>query len=310
MENTFLSDMKDAIADAERDGRLLTLEGVTGLSGDKLVGLLQRSARLAATRATACYLEIGVFQGLTLTSVAAAAPSLPCFGIDNFSQFDSDGRNKGITQERLSRHTKGNGHLINADFEDALLGLREHIHDQRIAVYFIDGPHDYRSQYLCLDFARPYLADDVVILVDDANYEHVRRATADWLKANQDFALLYESYSPSHPNNMNADTKAAAQAGWWDGINVIVRDPGHRFGRIYPPVADERERYFNDHLVHSARHAELAPRLLQACTSPLPMALARVARLLLQRPAEDRFRTLNTYSGKLTTRTAPERSGD
>ena len=297
----YIQEISAAINESEKQGRLIELEGVTGLSGDKLVGLLQRCAQIVMNADNACYLELGVFQGLTLTSVATAVPSMMCFGIDNFSQFDPDGENRSIVEQRLNKHTSGNSSLINADFEEALLSLRQYIGDREVALYFIDGPHDYRSQYISLDFARQYLSNEAIVLVDDSNYEHVRRANHDWLKANPDFALLYEAYTPSHPSNMTEDSERVVRLGWWNGINVIVRDPHTSLERIYPPVDSSRERYFNDHFVHPARYAELAPELLNAVAAPFPLFLLKLARVLFKRKCGERFSSMNTYSKNLKT---------
>lgn len=99
---SYINDVIAAISASESSGRLKTLEGVGGLSGDKLVGALQRCAALDPSSA---YVEVGVFQGLTLASVAAAAPAKSCFGIDNFSQFDPDGVNKSVVERRLAQHS-------------------------------------------------------------------------------------------------------------------------------------------------------------------------------------------------------------
>jgi hypothetical protein len=297
----YIKEIASAIEQSESHGRTTHLEGVTGLSGDKLIGLLQRLAKNRATD-DECYLELGVFQGLTLTSVAAAAPTMSCFGIDNFSTNNTDRRNRQIMEERLSKHTVGNASLINEDFEDALLSLPNHIGDKLVSVYFIDGPHDYRSQYLSLEFALPHLADEVVILIDDSNYEHVRRANADWLKANPEFALLFEAYTPSHPRNLKTSDLNLAKEGWWDGLNVIVRDTNKLLPRSYPPVASSRERYFNDHVVHADQHAELAPRLLSVFSSSMLRAYAGFTKLLFERSKfRNRFRSMNTSSEELKT---------
>ena len=49
-------------------------DGLNGISGLKTVGLLQRLAQLCASEEDTCYLEIGVYQGLTLVSTALEAP--------------------------------------------------------------------------------------------------------------------------------------------------------------------------------------------------------------------------------------------
>ena len=67
-------------------------DGLGGFPSEKLVtSLCALAGRLTA--ADTCYLEVGVFQGLTRLSVAAANPELAWFGIDNSSQLDRGGGN-------------------------------------------------------------------------------------------------------------------------------------------------------------------------------------------------------------------------
>lgn len=299
----FLEKVVVAIEQAEASGRLVAPEGVTGLAGERTAGLLQRCAGLLQG-SHECYLEVGVFQGFTLASVAAAAPALACFGIDDFSQFDAEGKNRSIVEARLRRHASGNATLLDRDFEQALLALPLHLGERRIGVYFVDGPHDYRSQLLCLELARPWLSERAVIVVDDSNYEHVRRANADWLRFHPEFALLFEAYSAAHPDNLSPEGRAAVQKEWWNGVNVMVRDAQRRLPRAFPPVDADRARYFNDHLVHPARDAEMAPELLAAVAPFSPRALLRlVVRLLRSRRAHPgRHARANTYSAGLPSR--------
>jgi hypothetical protein len=60
------------------------------------VALLQRLAAARAGEASVCYAEVGVFQGLTMLSVALAAPGLACIGIDDFSILDPKGENLAV----------------------------------------------------------------------------------------------------------------------------------------------------------------------------------------------------------------------
>lgn len=296
----FIRKVIEAISDSEENGRDKTLPGVTGLSGDKLIGLLQRCTKNISSNYDGVYLEIGVYQGLTLSSVAASSPGVKCFGIDNFSQYDPEGVNREIVENRLKNNTAGNGFLINEDFEKALLSLPQYIGENKVAVYFVDGPHDYRSQYLCLDFVRDNLADNAVILIDDANYEHVRRASSDWLKSNNNYSLLYEAYTSSHPSNMSVDEKLIAQKGWWNGVNVIVSDSEGLLEKNYPPVDSGCEKYLNDHLIHAEKFSELAPVLLQAIRLSFPRMLVKFCYILFKRNIfRGGFDNLNTNSKNL-----------
>ncbi len=303
-----LGAVRDAIEATEATPLLIDARdrGLTGISGLKSVGLLQRLARVAEGH-DSCYVEIGVFQGLTLVSTALAAPTLPCFGIDNFRILDPEGTNKSIVDQRLRDFATTNAHLINMDFEVALASLLEQTNGQKMSVYFVDGPHDYRSQLVCLLAAKPLLSPGAVIVIDDANYPAVRQATYDFLTSHPDFALIFEAYTDAHPANLDAATLAAAENGWLNGVNVIVHDPAHRVDRTLPPVSDDRTLYFNDWLVHRLALAELAPEALALAHAVVDGADAKAETAALKAAyapfapvAEARLRDRNTYSQGLT----------
>ena len=240
-------------------------ESLSGFSGEKLLQAISHACKLVNySNPDQIYVEVGVFQGLSLTSVCAANPSLQCFGIDNFSQFDSEGRNKNLTMDRLKKFTAGNGSLIDLDFEDALINLNDYIGDSKVGVYFIDGPHDYRSQYLCLEFAKPNLGQNAFVFVDDSNYEHVRQANYDWLVANPDYTLLYERYTDKHPVNMRSDELLAAKEGWWNGVNILVHDPDKTLARKFPKLNGDKSRFYNDHIVHQSKYQAVVTQILKS----------------------------------------------
>lgn len=264
MEDTqlnFLKNVVAAIRETEENGLLTDRrrDGLAGISGMKTVGVLQRLARLFAADPVACYVEIGVFQGLTLVSTALEAPGLPCFGIDNFATLDPDGKNKEIATERITSFGVTNATLIDDDFEAALANLNDPLGGRKIGVYFVDGPHDYRSQMVCLLKGLRHLHDRAVIVVDDANYTFVRQSTADFLAGHRDFKMVFEAYSPDHPANMEKEELSRWEAGWLNGVNILVRDPDGLLPNIAPPTVSDRTLYFNDWLVHRLRRAELAP---------------------------------------------------
>ncbi len=237
---------------------------LTGFSGKKILRLLQELVNSKEQNPQQVYLEVGVFQGMTLLSTAHAT-SIPCFGIDNFNFFDPDKKNRSIIEQRRTQLGIENAHLINLDYEDALADLPQQIgKNQQIAVYFIDGPHDYRSQLMCLQLALPYLTEGAVIVVDDCNYQHVRQANRDFLVTHPEFKLLFESYTPCHPMNMTVAQKEAATQGWWDGINVLIHDPTDSLPRNYPPTERSRTLFENDHLIHSAEYGLSAIHALNA----------------------------------------------
>ena len=94
-------------------------DGLGGFPSEKLVtSLCALAGRLTA--ADTCYLEVGVFQGLTRLSVAAANPELAWFGIDNSSQLDRGGGNGAIVELRRTALGLTNARAVDVDYEDAL----------------------------------------------------------------------------------------------------------------------------------------------------------------------------------------------
>lgn len=306
----FLGRVLDAVVSANNEGLLnherqtLAADVLTGYSGSKLVGALQRLCGLFDGDETACYLEIGVFQGLTLNSVACANPGLPCFGIDNFAFFDPKQENMAIVKNRMTALGNNNADIINFDYEDALSSLDGFLKGRKIGVYFIDGPHDYRSQLMCLEFALPYLHERAVIVVDDSNYEHVRQANADFLRTHSEWALLAQAYTPAHPSNLDSTQRTIAKEGWWNGVNVLCRDPNFLIPREVPPTRRSRERFVTDHLIHPHRMAPLSVECLELVDALTTISVRKLARAILNlirkyqssRQELGDFRAMNTYS--------------
>lgn len=296
----------ECISSAEKSGLVEGSENsvLTGFSGKKLIGTLQRLSRLYSD---AVYLEVGVFQGLTLLSVANSNSSLPCYGIDNFAHFDPGSKNLGIVKDRASQLGISNYNIINKDYEDALADLKN-VLDKPVGVYFVDGPHDYRSQLICLEMIKPYLHEQAVIIVDDSNYNHVRQANRDFLVCNPEFKLLFEAYTDCHPQNMTKAQEDEARNGWWDGVNIIVRDPQDALEVALPDTRRDRILYENEHVVHSHRLAELSPYALEVASLlfsnqfyKFPRALLGLYKKYLANKKEyaSRWKFVNTYSDKL-----------
>ncbi|MFQ5864011.1 MAG: class I SAM-dependent methyltransferase [bacterium] len=299
------------ISCAEKEGILDSsiYDSSTGFSGKKIIGLLQRLTPIFEDDDTACYLEVGVFKGLTLLSTAISSPNLICFGIDNFAFFDPKKENLSYVKSRLAKYELKNVHIINSDYESAFSDLHSYIGKKKIAVYFIDGPHDYRSQILTLFLALPYLHENAVIIVDDCNYRHVRQANNDFLIINPKWKLIFEAYTHCHPDNMTDDMSYLAREGWWNGVNVLVKDSANELIPMYPPTESSRKLYENDHIIHGARFAEVVPQLLDFFQSILRLNLYKAGKssikLILncarnKNDFKSRFDSMNTFSADLT----------
>jgi len=285
---------------------LFTDPQLTGFSGRKIIALLQNLATCLDVQ-NESYLEIGVYRGMSLVSVSKVFEGTT-YGIDNFSQFDKEKRNYNLIRDHCERLKPGNLNLINDDFEAALRNLRNHIGNKKIGLLFIDGPHDYRSQLMCLLLSKEYLSGNAVIVIDDSNYRHVRQASADFLAVCPEYSLAFERYTKAHPGNMPAEEKENAMEGWWNGINVLVgREmsglPGKKISTI-----ENRILYYNDHHIHSSRYADCAPEAITVTHALKPFRplklFYRLCRLYKKVRASDKlfhgkYKHLNTYTDDL-----------
>lgn len=249
--------IKQAIIDTNEKGALIDLK-LNGASGAKVIGTLQRIAQLLPD--DQCYVEIGVFQGMSLLHTAKAAPHIKAFGIDNFAQFDKDNKNQTLIEQRRSDNNIQNSYLINLDFEEALDKLDTYLQGKKIGLFFVDGPHDYRSQLVCLMMAKKYLSDDCVILIDNSNYNHVRQANRDFLVSHPEYKMIFEAYSKSHPANLKGEELEEAWRNWLDGINIIIKDNDHLLEPMYPETIESKEMFFNDHKLYPMRNSIFAWR--------------------------------------------------
>ena len=196
-------------------------EELIGFSGKKLfntiVGLTKN------LEYNAIYLEIGVYRGKTLLTNAVSNPHVRCVGIDNFSLFNESKTNKEIVEKKIKELNLKNVQLLDMDYEFALDNLNKFLKkDEKVGVFFIDGPHDYRSQLVPLLKIEKYLTNKSLIIIDDANYAHVRQATKDFLSINNSFKLLCEAYTETHVANLEEIKKQNVLDGWWNGVNIII----------------------------------------------------------------------------------------
>jgi protein O-GlcNAc transferase len=159
------------------------------------------------------YLEVGTLCGNSLLSAALFNGSTRCIGIDNFSQYDTDGRNKRSLRDNLGKFSDPkNIEFYDQDYREAVSGIFSKEPALKINVYYYDGEHSYESQVEGLSIVLPYLADKCIILVDDINMGSVDRANKYFLRKNPDFKTAFK-----------VRTKDNSSEDWWNGFEVITR---------------------------------------------------------------------------------------
>ena len=158
------------------------------------------------------------------------------------------------------------------------------------------------SQLMCLELALPYLHDNAIMLVDDCNYRHVRQANRDFLVTHPEWKLLFEACTTCHPVNMNPEDQEEARQGWWNGVNVLVRDPLGELLTMYPPTERSRQVFENEHFIHATKIASEAILLVRAFYS---LNIVKTVRSFLKLPVlffrngkmfKERFNLTNTHS--------------
>jgi hypothetical protein len=74
-------------------------------------------------------------------------------------------------------------------------------------VYYYDAAHDYESQLRGLQLVEPHLAREALLVVDDSDWDEVRRATADYLTEEPKAQLIFD---------------IPGSDGWWEGMQVLA----------------------------------------------------------------------------------------
>lgn len=147
------------------------------------------------------YVNVGVWNGFTFFSGLAGNAGQRCTGIDNFSHKNSP---REAFLERFERF-RGAGHTFHEmDYRDYFA----RVHEGPIGFYLFDGPHTYQDQLDGLRLAEPFFAENCVIMVDDTNWEEVRRANFDFIVGSPNqYEVLLDVLTPKsgHPTFWNGE---------------------------------------------------------------------------------------------------------
>lgn len=152
------------------------------------------------------FVNVGVWHGFTLLSGMANNEQKTCVGIDNFTQF---GCPREAFLERFNHYKGPHHHFYEMDYADYFSG----VHKGPIGFYIYDGNHSYEYQIRGLKAAEPFLSDNAIILVDDANYEVVRESTVDFVcDSSYEYEVILDetTFCNYHPT-------------LWNGVMVLQR---------------------------------------------------------------------------------------
>src|ERR671914_851990 len=128
------------------------------------------------------YLEIGSWHGRTLLSAAAHNEGRLCIACDKFRAF---GWHTGFgylarraLRRNVARYPNGRAVIHVYDMPSRRFLARRRYRGS-VGVFFYDGDHSYRGTRQSIAAAARWLSRRAVVLVDDWNVAHIRRATFD-----------------------------------------------------------------------------------------------------------------------------------
>ena len=201
-----LPELFDAFPDGTpRDPRFAqVLAAVPGLAAPNNLALLNLAASLLGPDES--YVELGTFRGTSL--IAAMLGNDGDFvAIDNF---EMGHRSREALDENLAQFgLAGRAEILEGDAFSLLRGGA--LEGRRVGVYYYDAAHSYEAHLEGLRLVEPYLAEPALVVVDDTDWEQVRRATQDYLAGQPRARLLVE-----------VGGKGRGQPAWWEGVQVLA----------------------------------------------------------------------------------------
>jgi predicted O-methyltransferase YrrM len=207
----------DPYAPAPLDRRFApVVAAVDGMSTEHTLTLLNLAAGLLP--AGEGYLEVGSYRGRSVVGAALGQKHDRFTAVENFREFGLD----PAQSERLLRTA-----LLDWDVADRVRLLRGDAFRLLtrgaiagpVGVYFYDGAHSRLAQHLGLGLAEPVLADEALVVVDDASWPQVERATERYVARHPGYELLFDLRA-----------SRAEDPRWCNGVKVYAwrRPPGRR----------------------------------------------------------------------------------
>jgi predicted O-methyltransferase YrrM len=158
------------------DPRFTSLtESVAGFTTAAELAVLNAAARSLPEGES--YLEVGTFKGRSLLAALLDAPDRQFIAIENFLEFGMVGQ---AARDELDANLakEAPGHRVMLVDGDCFKVLHDGVVSPRsVGVYFYDGAHTGVAHWLALAVVEPLLADEALVLVDDASWPMVRAAT-------------------------------------------------------------------------------------------------------------------------------------
>ena len=252
LDGAFAGPLADGVP---RDARFAEVtRQVPGFSTPAELAVLNlAAARLPAGEA---YLEVGTFKGRSLAGALLDAPDRTFVAVENFQEFGMLAGQSRAELDRAVRAYRGGRRLTLHDGDCFAVLVRPGAVPEPVGVYFYDGAHTGLAHYLALGVVEPLLADEALVLVDDATWPMVAESTRRYLDRHPGWTVLRDiraasDHDPLWANGLlvlayrrppGAAGRMAADVRWRRLVQVHARGPAttliwralHRFPWLVP----------------------------------------------------------------------------
>lgn len=209
-------------------------DAVTGFTGPNELAVLHWAASLLPSDEV--YLEVGTFKGRSLCATVQDARDQKFLAMENFLEFGMAGQEARAELEANLTRWAGSADVTLLEGDCFKLMADTTALPDPVGVYFYDGEHTLLSHYLALAVVEPLLADEALVLVDDATWPVVQRAHHQFIKRHRGWEIA-ERW----------DAREADDPLWANGLHALVyRRPAG--ARRELSRTDEALRYYQAHV--------------------------------------------------------------
>lgn len=213
LHDAFPGDPQDTDPTDPRWARIA--DEVAGYTGPNELAVLQVAASVMPQ--DEAYLEVGTFKGRSIVAAVQDNAGKDFHVMENFLEFGMQGE---LARQELMDNlaTWSDGADIRLHEGDCFkLMAQKGLVDNPVGVYFYDGEHTLLSHYLALAVVEPLLADEALVLVDDASWPVVQRAHDLFIKRHPGWTI-----------ERRWDAAHADDPRWSNGLHALVfrRAPG------------------------------------------------------------------------------------
>lgn len=182
---------------------------VAGYTSSNELAVLNLAARLLPD--SEAYLEVGTFKGRSLCGAVRGLRGTRLYAMENFMEFGMAGEQAREELHRNLERYAGDAQVELLEGDCFALMTQPAVLDRPVGAYFYDGEHTLLSHYLALAVVEPLLADEALVLVDDASWPVVQRAHRLFLRRHPGWSI-----------EATWDAREADDPRWANGLHALV----------------------------------------------------------------------------------------